>query len=438
VNKIQKAIAWVLQKATGYPPWNVSSPMPTAYSQFFAGQNGLDAMDKLSVVYTCCNLLGRLGATFPIDIVESDGEISQPVDNYISGLFTQPNEYMDKVQFLEAFWLSFGLYGNAYAEIVRVGNRITSLWPLPFERVRPKFENQNLWYEVTLPSGEMARLEPRQMLHVRNFSLDGINGLSPLRLHAIRRGIAAAEFQDGFLKNGARPSLVFTSKTNPSLEAQDRLRETAERLYSGPENIGKIMMLFGDADVKTVSLSPADAQLIETAGMSVAEIAAAYGVPMNLLNITDKTSTYASAEWFDIEFVKYTIRPMCVRFASEFTSKLLNPRLSQSIKFNLNSLLEGQPKSQAEMIRTYVAAGVMTPNEARAKLNLKPLPGGDVLISQSNQAPIEMLDEINKPQPKLPAPPNQADGGGKGNPSGVDWQATTKAINDVLWKASIR
>jgi hypothetical protein len=90
------------------------------------------------------------------------------------------------------------------------------------------------------------------------------------------------------------------------------------------------------------------------------------------------------------------------------------------------------------MIRTYVAAGVMTPNEARAKLNLKPLPGGDVLISQSNQAPIEMLDEINKPQPKLPAPPNQADGGGKGNPSGVDWQATTKAINDVLWKASIR
>jgi phage portal protein BeeE len=49
-----------------------------------------------------------------------------------------------------------------------------------------------------------------------------------------------------------------------------------------------------------LSLSPVDAEVIKTLEMSDAEIGAAYGVPMNLLNKSDKTATYASAEQFKV------------------------------------------------------------------------------------------------------------------------------------------
>jgi HK97 family phage portal protein len=438
VNKIQKAIAWAL-KAIGFPPWNVSNPMPSAYQQYFAAQNAADVMNKVAVFRNCCNLLGRLGATFPIDVVESNGKISVPVDSYISSLLSKPNEYMDRVQFIETLFLSFNAYGNAYAEIVRMGNRITSLWPLPHERVRPKFENQELYYEVAMPWGEAKRLSPRDIIHVPDFSFDGIHGISKLGMKAIEKAMHAGEFHDKFITNGSRPNLALKFPTIPSPEEQTRLRETFERMYSGPENAGRALFLFGQGvDAMPLSITPSDAELVPLLDMSEADIAAAFGVPMNLLNRTDKTATYASAEQFDLQFVKYTMRPLCNRFAAEFTDKLLNSRLSQSIKFNLDALLEGDSKTQIEYLRTAVAAALMTPNEARAKLNLPPQPGGDSLITQTNQAPLELLGEIATKPTSLPAAGQTESANGKDNPTGVDWKALTEAVDQVRWKASIR
>jgi HK97 family phage portal protein len=441
VNKIQKAIAWVLHKAIGFPPWNVQNSMPPAYSRFFSSQNAEMVMEKVAVFRNCCNILGRLLATFPIDVVESQDGISKPVDSYIAQRLKQPNEFMNQVDFFEAMALNFNSYGNAYAEIVRIGNRVTALWPLPNDRTRPKFENQVLYYEVSLPNGQTLRFEADRVLHFKDFSFDGINGISKLRMKAIEKAMHGSEFHDRFITNGSRPNLAVKFPTTPSPEEQSRLRETFERLYSGPENAGRALFLFGkEVDVMPLSISPSDAELVPLLDMSEADIAAAFGVPLQLLNRAGQmgTSSFASSEMFDLGFVKYTMRPMCVRFAVELTAKLLNPRLSQSVKFNLSALLEGDTKAQAESLRTYVAAGIMAVNEARAKLNLPRVEGGDKPFTQSNQAPIDLLGEIATKPNSSPAAGQTESANGKDNPSDVDWKATTMAINDVLWKASIR
>jgi HK97 family phage portal protein len=405
VNKLQQAVGWML-KAIGFPPWNLSSNPSQPYSSFFRGTSGAEALERLSTVYICCNLLGRRVSTFPLGVYESDGEISVPADSYINDLLKQPNEYMNKVVFLETMLLNFNLSGNAYAQIITLdGRRVTALWPLPYQRVKPVFTNGVLTYEVALPDRSTpVTLRSSDVLHVRNFSFDGINGLSPLRLHAIRRGMAAAEFSENFLNNRGLPSLVFSSPDKPSPEARDELRKTGDRLYSGPENAGRIIWAFGGMKVEGISLSPADAQLIETMRMSDADIAAAYGVPLNLLNQTDKSATYASAEQFNRYFVDYGLDPLCVRFATAFGESLLNSRLKQSIKFNLDALLAGDSTARINYLRTAVASSLMTPNEGRAKLNLPPLPGGDELITQSNMAPLSLLEEINSTPEPAPVP----------------------------------
>jgi HK97 family phage portal protein len=393
----------------GFPAWNTADPMPSIYSRFFRLMGGNDLLERLSALYTCCNLLGRVGSTLPIDIVQSDGNISVPVNSYIRDLLQQPNEYMDKVVFLETMFLSFNLYGNAYAEVVQINNRVTALWPLPYERVTPRWNNRNLSYAIALPSGQTVELpsnpdgpDSSYVIHVRNFSRDGIHGISPLRLYAMRNADAGSEFSEAFLKNGAFPSIVITTPDNPDEAAQKRLRDTADSVYSGPSNVGKILFAFKNSDIKTVSLSPADAQLLESMKEYKAEIAAAYGVPVFLLN-GGQTPTFASAEQFNRNFVDYAIRPLCIRFATAFSAALLNQRLRQQIKFNLDALIEGDSKTKIENLGIAVDKALMTRNEARAKLNLPPLPGGDVLITQSNQTTLELIE--NPPEPK-PVPVN--------------------------------
>lgn len=431
----------MLQKAIGFPAWNISSSAPQGYRDFFSAINGDEAMRRLSTVYTCCNLLGRRVATLPIDIVESDGDISKPVPNYIGGLLTQPNEFMNKIVYLEAILLSLNLRGNSYSEIVRLGNRVTSLWPLPFERVRVYWDRRNLVYDVSLPDGSIKRLEPRDVVHIRNFSLDGIIGLTPLQLHAVKRGIAAADFQENFFRNGARPSLALSSPEKPTPEAQKRARETAEGLYSGPENAGRLLFLWGGMAVAPLSLTPVDAEIIKTLDMTDAEIGAAYGVPMNLLNKSDKTATYASAEQFNRYFIDYTLDPLCQRLAMAFTESLLNSRLNVSVKFNLDALLAGDSLARANYLQKMVVSGLMTPNECRAKVNLPPLPGGDELVIQSNMTTLDGLENVANqppPQPQLPPAPASGTAPKAKTMSGVDWDAINEQINTIRWKASIQ
>lgn len=412
MNIIRKAILRWMVKSMGFPAWNTADPMPSVYSRFFRLMGGSDLLERLAALYTCCNLLGRVVSTLPIDIVQSDGKISLPVSSYIGDLLQQPNEYMDKVVFLESMLLSFNLNGNAYAEVVQINNRVTGLWPLPFERVTPRWNNRELTYDIALPTGQTANVpatptgpDSSYILHVRNFSRDGIHGISPLRLYSMRAAESGAEFSDSFLKNGARPSIVLTSPEKPDEQAAKRLRDTADSIYSGPENAGKIMFLFGGGDVKTLSLSPADAQLLESMKNYTAEISAAYGVPIFLMN-GGQTPTFASAEQFNRNFVDYAIRPLCVRFSDAFSSALLNTRLQQRIKFNLDALLEGDSKTKIEYLGAAVDKGIITRNEARAKLNLPPLTGGDTLIAQSNQSTLEMIENPPEPQPN-PAPVNR-------------------------------
>lgn len=432
MNKIQMAIGRMLQKAMGFPPWNVASPMPGPYSNFFRSMNGLDSLQRVSCVYNCCNLLGRRVATLPIDIVQSDGNISVPVQSQIASLLSQPNEYMNKVVFMETKLLSLNLRGNAYSEIVRIGNRITALWPLHPDRVAPKWQGGELVYQVTMPDGKSRQLASRDVWHIRNFSLDGICGLSPLSLYAIQKTRNAAEMYESFIRNGARPSISFSSTDKPTAESQKVLRKTAEDLYSGPENAGRILFLWGGMKAEPISLSPVDAQLMEALKMDSADIAAAYGVPLNLLNMGDKAATYASAEQFNRYFVDYTLDPLCTRVAVSATESLLNPRLNQQVKFNMEALLSGDSKGKSEVLGNYVMRGIMTPNEARAKLNMKPLSGGDDLITQSNQAPLDMLGALAATDPATEEQPND---------EAAD-DSTMKAIAanlaEIAWKGMIQ
>jgi phage portal protein BeeE len=76
------------------------------------------------------------------------------------------------------------------------------------------------------------------------------------------------------------------------------------------------------------------------------------------------------------------------------------PRL-YAVHFDLDDLLLMDSQTKMGVLQQGVGAGVLTPNEARARVNLPPKPGGDDPYLQQQYWPLEALTD----RTTTPAPP---------------------------------
>lgn len=165
-------------------------------------------------------------------------------------------------------------------------------------------------------------------------------------------------------------------------------------MYSG-DNAGNTAILWNGMKYKAISISPNDAQYIETKKMNASDICAVYGVPLNMLGQSDKTATYASAEQFQIDFVRHTIRPLAVRLEQVINKALFAKEPGTFCELDLDGLLRGDSRTQAEYYRTMTDGGIMTRNEARRDLNLPERPEADQLTVRAYEIDLNALPKLS-------------------------------------------
>jgi hypothetical protein len=108
----------------------------------------------------------------------------------------------------------------------------------------------------------------------------------------------------------------------------------------------------------------------------------ACGVPPVLIGENEKTSSWGTGvEQITLGFVKFTVSPHLVRWGQELNRKLFR-RAGMFVEFDLDALLRGDSKAQAEAFRAALGGpgtgdGWMSVNEVRRLKNLPPLPGDD-------------------------------------------------------------
>jgi hypothetical protein len=73
------------------------------------------------------------------------------------------------------------------------------------------------------------------------------------------------------------------------------------------------------------------------------------------------------------------------------------------LTIDTDDLLGADSAARSALWSTLSQNGIMTRNEIRAKEDLAPMPGGDILTVQSNLVPLEKLGET----PPAPTPPPQ-------------------------------
>lgn len=137
-------------------------------------------------------------------------------------LNNEPNQKMTRFTFIKTLVVSTLLKGNGFAYIERdnEGNA-TALHYIPSELVTiitPKTLGDNVAYSVT---GISNVIESCNMIHILNFSYDGITGISTLSHAKNTLGLAADSeaHASGFFKGGANISInLDDSIDNPSTD----------------------------------------------------------------------------------------------------------------------------------------------------------------------------------------------------------------------------
>ncbi|OQP06839.1 phage portal protein [Geobacillus sp. 46C-IIa] len=370
------------------------------------GKNAL----KEATVYACIKILAESLSKLPLKIYREDenGEngVNKAVKHYLYKLLKlRPNPYMSASDFAKCNETQRNIYGNAYVNIeTDEKGRIVGFWPIDAGKVRiwiddiGLFSSKNhIWYEVDVGT-ERRKLMPNELLHFKSgVTLDGIVGVPPLDyLRAtVENAAAAGRFINNFYKQGLQVKGIvqYVGDLNP--EAQKKFREKFEEMSSGLKNSHRIALMPIGYEFKPISLTMSDAQFLENTELTIRQIATAFGIKMHQLNDLSR-ATHTNVAEQQRQFYVDTLLPILTMYEQEMTYKLfLDSELDAGyyVKFNVDSILRADIKTRYEAYAIGIQNGFLEPDEARAKEDLPPRPGGNQLIVNGNYIPLTMVGQ---------------------------------------------
>ncbi|ESU71102.1 nucleoid-structuring protein H-NS [Geobacillus thermopakistaniensis] len=367
------------------------------------GKNAL----KEATVYACIKILAESLSKLPLKTYrEDENGVNKAVKHYLYKLLKlRPNPYMSASDFAKCNETQRNIYGNAYVNIeTDEKGRIVGLWPIDAGKVRiwiddiGLFSSKNhIWYEVDVGT-ERRKLMPNEILHFKSgVTLDGIVGVPPLDyLRAtVENAAAAGRFINNFYKQGLQVKGIvqYVGDLNP--EAQKKFREKFEEMSSGLKNSHRIALMPIGYEFKPISLTMSDAQFLENTELTIRQIATAFGIKMHQLNDLSR-ATHTNVAEQQRQFYVDTLLPILTMYEQEMTYKLfLDSELDAGyyVKFNVDSILRADIKTRYEAYAIGIQNGFLEPDEARAKEDLPPRPGGNQLIVNGNYIPLTMVGQ---------------------------------------------
>ncbi|MFP3153348.1 phage portal protein [Lachnospiraceae bacterium ZAX-1] len=362
---------------------------------------------QMTAVYACVRILSETVAELPLHLYQynDDGGKEKALEHSLYHLLhDEPNPEMSSFVFRETLMTHLLLWGNAYAQIIRNGKgEIIALYPLmPNKMTVDRDEQGKLCYLYNRSSddaptmkdkGFTVKLSPYDVLHIPGLGFDGLVGYSPIAMakNAIGLAIATEEYGAKFFANGAAPGGVLEHPG--TIKDPSKVREAWQSQFGGSANSNRIAVLEEGMKYTPISVSPEQAQFLETRKFQINEIARIFRVPLHMVGDLEKSS-FSNIEQQSLEFVKYTLNPWLVRWEQSLSRTLFraDEKSKYFVKFNVEGLLRGDYESRMNGYATARQNGWMSANDIRELENLDRIPtenGGDLYLINGNMLPLE-------------------------------------------------
>lgn len=380
-------------------------------------------------VFACVTLIASDISKLGVQVIRLEQGVWQPsTSSAYDPLLRTPNHYQNYIQFWESWILSKLLRGNTYALKGRDARGVVNkLYVLDPARVRvlvsdlgsvfyqlmddtlsgtrdlPSFNVDNNYGGVVVPA--------REIIHDRmNCLYHPLCGIPPLYAAAMaaRQGLKIQAQSVEFYDNAAMPGGVLTSPNRIPEQVVASMKTQWETNYGG-NNRGKVAILGGGLKFEPITVTQRDAQMIETARATAEWVCSVFHVPPYKIGIGPMPS-YNNVQALNLQYYTDCLQSL-IESAEICLDQGLDLKPSIGVQFILENLLRMDTVSQIQTLRDATGAGLISPNEARARLGYGPAIGGDSPMVQQQWFSLEALAERDaakpfaKPEPAPPAAP---------------------------------
>jgi len=365
---------------------------------------------RISTVFTCLNVLGETRGSLPfgVKITTPTGAktvYNNPVHRLIHD---RPNPYTTAFDFWSTVEKLKRAWGNAYAEIERgpdyqpIAFWLRESWEVSIEK-----SGNDLFYKY-----KGRNIRHTDMLHFKNYSLDGICGISTIRQNALTIGHSLKLTQYNSSVIGDRPPGYLTSEKRPKdLQQKNAQRSLWDKRSSSDDEktesepkmtmMGGIPYLYGGLEFHAFTLPADDVAYIEGAKLSKSDIYGIFRIPPTFGQDWEN-APYNSSEQQDIVFAKYSLAS--IRGDEQECNEKLFPESNKTAsnplytKCDVRGLLKGDTKARTEYYTSLIQNGVMSPNMAAELEDFETYEGGDQHFIQLNMVPVDKIAEVIQSQ----------------------------------------
>lgn len=374
--------------------------------QYSGTSQSMPAM-SLAAVYRCVEVISDSVAQLPIGLykVKKGGNVPYLTHPAYWLVAKEPSPMMSRFTFIKLLVTSTILRGNGYAYIKRdqMGNAKELIF-IDAGKVTVEVRANN---EVVYNGVGFGLIPARDMIHIINYTIDGIHGISTLANAANTIGLASASeyHANSFFTGGANVGGILNVQGPLNQKQSEEIKNKWNNAF-GPVGVPNgVAVLPGNMQFQKITVDPADAQLLETRQYSVVDICRFFGVsPVKCFDLSH--SSYSTVEATQLAFLTDTLSPILEKIELEFERKLFraDEKWRIDVRFDTSALLRADTSSRASYYNTLFNMGAISANEIRAEMGMQPIDGGDEHFVQVNlqtlSAAIKAASAADEPAPQ--------------------------------------
>lgn len=332
-------------------------------------------------------------ASIPLHVYKRSGDTDRERvrDGAVAKLLAWPST--DPTETPYRFWESVvldALIFDRYAlELVQTddGPRLVRL---PAHTWQTKTDRLHRLSQVVLvgPGGKTTARDPRDFLVDVGYAPRSGSGKSPLA--SLRVPIdewlkEAAYRAELFERGPAFGGVVERQSSWPNTDARNRFLTGLRGFKQGGTRAGSMLLLEDGMTYKPVAgITPKDIADVESRKLTDIEVASAYHIAPEMVGARE--GTFANLNAFRTMLWSVNLGPY-ITALEQVVGRLvdmLEPDAGLYVEAHVQAKMRGSFEEQAAQLQTSTGAPWMTRNEARARMNLPAVDGGDELITPLN------------------------------------------------------
>jgi HK97 family phage portal protein len=408
----QKALNSVPEGRGGWYPI-VREPFTGAWQRNL--EINVDTAASFHADFACKTLIARDIGKLRVKLAEKDkNDIwSETTNPAFSPVLRRPNDYQTRNQFWESWVLSKLSRGNTYVLKVRDNRQVvTALHVLDPTRVQPLVaDDGSVFYRLS--SDNLADIDDiivpaREIIHDRfNCLFHPLVGTPPVFASGLASmlGLNAQKTSALLFENASVPGGLLTTPGEIDDVQEKRIKEEWEQRFSRV-NLGRVAVLSGGMKYEKMAMTNVEGQMIEQLKWSAEVVCSVYHVPPYKVGV-GVLPTYNNVQALNVEYYSQALQSH-IEEIEELLDAALGIGWGEGLgtEFDTDNLLRMDTVTQVTAIRDAVGAGVMSPNEGRGKLDLKPVAGGaSPYLQQQNYSLAALAKRDAQDDPFAPATP---------------------------------